>query len=50
MPLSQHIRRNSLRLSGFDYTRPGGHFVTIKTFRGEPTLGKIMDGYVYLTN
>jgi REP element-mobilizing transposase RayT len=45
-----HRRRNSLRLEGYDYTLPGGYFVTINTYRNESVLGMLSDGRVSLSN
>jgi putative transposase len=44
-----HRRRNSLRLKGYDYTRPGGYFVTIKTLLNQDALGTLIDGTVILS-
>ncbi|HET6273893.1 MAG TPA: transposase [Bacteroidota bacterium] len=43
-------RRNSLRLSGYDYSRPGGYFVTICTAGRRCILGKVVDGKVELSH
>ena len=43
----RHHRR-SIRLPGFDYTRPGAYCVTICTHQRECTLGQIEDGKMIL--
>ena len=37
-------RRRSIRLQGYDYTRPGAYFVTICTYGREHLFGTVMDG------
>lgn len=34
-------RRNSYRLGGYDYRRPGAYFITIGTWRMLPILGRV---------
>jgi REP element-mobilizing transposase RayT len=37
--------RRSLRLTGYDYSQPGGYFITIRTHdRIEPLFGDAIDG------
>ncbi|GAP18498.1 transposase [Levilinea saccharolytica] len=43
----QH-RRRSIRLPGYDYTRAGAYFVTIKAHGHETSLGEIHDGGMHL--
>ena len=43
-------RRCSLRLQGFDYSRPGAYFVTICTYRRECLLGEISNGEMRLSD
>ena len=47
--IMSHRRRNSLRLKGYDYTRPGGYFVTLRTYKGRPSLSRVDGGKVYLS-
>lgn len=35
-------RRRSIRLKGYDYTQPGGYFVTIVTYQRDCLFGKIV--------
>jgi len=37
-------RRNSIRLKGYDYSRPGAYFITICTFKRFHLFGKIVRG------
>jgi len=37
-------RRKSIRLAGYDYSRPGAYFVTVSTRRQEPLFGEVIDG------
>ncbi len=46
--VSIHHRR-SIRLKGYDYSQPGGYFVTICTQNHECVLGEIVDGQVRLS-
>lgn len=41
-------RRRSIRLSGYDYARPGVYFVTVCTWHREPMFGDIVDGEMRL--
>jgi REP element-mobilizing transposase RayT len=41
-------RRNSLRLAGHDYGRPGWYFVTLTTCEFAPRFGAVVDGGVSL--
>jgi REP element-mobilizing transposase RayT len=41
-------RRSSIRLKGFDYSQPGGYFVTICVREGGPVLGEISQAEVQL--
>ena len=43
-------RRRSIRLRGYDYTRPGAYFVTICTHNRECLFGEIMDGEMVLNH
>ena len=42
--------RRSIRLKGYDYTRPGAYFVTICTQNRECLFGKIMNGEMKLND
>jgi putative transposase len=49
-PMSaSRIGRRSIRLAGYDYTRPGWYFVTIGTFKRQPILCAIVRGKVVPT-
>ena len=37
-------RRRSIRLKGYDYSKPGGYFITLCTQDREPIFGKITGG------
>ncbi|GBC59403.1 hypothetical protein DENIS_0342 [Desulfonema ishimotonii] len=43
-------RRRSIRLKGYDYSRPGAYFVTICVNRRECLLGQIVNGRMYLND
>ncbi|MER2599588.1 MAG: transposase [Caldilineales bacterium] len=40
---SRHHRR-SIRLKGYDYSQPGGYFITIVVKNRKPILGSVVDG------
>jgi putative transposase len=40
--------RQSIRLKGYDYTRPGSYFITICTQNREHVFGEIINGRMYL--
>ena len=42
-------RRKSMRLRGYDYSQPGGYFVTICTRNRVCTFGEIRDGHMSLS-
>jgi putative transposase len=42
-------RRSSLRYPGYDYRRPGGYFVTIRTHEYQRLFGRVADGAVELS-
>jgi len=44
------FHRRSLRLRGYDYSRPGGYYVTICTARKQPFFGKIVQAKVILSH
>ena len=44
------MKRKRIRLRYFDYRRTGIYFVTVCTHRRQPTLGKISDGKIQLSN
>ncbi len=48
MSTIERRQRRSLRLPGFDYTQPGGYFVTICSYRRQPLFGEVIDGAVIL--
>jgi putative transposase len=41
--------RKSIRLPGFDYTQPGGYFVTINTYKRAKLFGQLISGQVQLS-
>ena len=43
----RHHRR-SIRLKGYDYSLPGGYFITICTYKRECLFGKIIGGKMIL--
>ncbi len=43
------LMRGSTRLRGYDYSQPGGYFVTICTKDSQKLLGDIVDGVVKLS-
>jgi putative transposase len=43
----KHHRR-SIRLKGYDYTRPGAYFVTICTYQRQALFGEVIDGEMVL--
>jgi REP element-mobilizing transposase RayT len=45
-PAKHH--RHSIRLQGYDYTRPGAYFVTTVTWQREPLLGEVVGGVMRL--
>jgi putative transposase len=45
-PLRHH--RRSIRLKGYDYSRPGAYFVTLCTWNRECLFGEVVDGVVRL--
>lgn len=47
MSLPHH--RRSIRLAGYDYTRPGFYFVTIVTQHRKPIFGEVVDGEMRLS-
>jgi putative transposase len=42
--------RRSIRLKDFDYSQPGGYFLTIVTFQREHLFGEIVDGEMKLND
>ena len=42
-----HHRRRSLRLPGYDYTKPGGYFVTVRVRGGAKLLGHVVAGEMH---
>jgi REP element-mobilizing transposase RayT len=47
MPGKHH--RRSIRLPGYDYSRPGGYFVTICTQEHACIFGRVVDGKMWLS-
>ncbi|MBN2435143.1 MAG: transposase [Spirochaetes bacterium] len=43
MSNNQKYRRRSIRLKGYDYTRPGYYYITICTYNRECIFGKIVN-------
>ena len=46
---NNHHRR-SIRLPGYDYTRPGAYFVTIVTWQRQRLFGEVVDGEMRLND
>lgn len=42
-------RRNSNRLTGYDYAQPGAYFITLCSYRRKPIFGVISDGQMILS-
>jgi putative transposase len=40
--------RHSLRLPGYDYSRPGIYFLTLGTFQRDDLFGQVVDGEMQL--
>ncbi|MFZ3071294.1 MAG: hypothetical protein WA110_09275 [Anaerolineaceae bacterium] len=40
----QNLNRHSVRLSGYDYSQPGGYCLTMLTFKRACIFGKVTDG------
>ena len=40
--MNEHTRKNSLRLQGYDYSRPGAYFITLCTKNGEMMFGEVV--------
>ena len=49
-PNNHAVRRRSLRLEGFDYSKEGAYFVTICTRNRECLFGAVVDGEMRLNN
>jgi REP-associated tyrosine transposase len=45
----KHHRR-SIRLKGYDYTQPGGYFITLVTYKRECLFGEIINGEMKLSD
>lgn len=48
MNLRDHLRR-SIRLAGYDYSFPGGYFITIVSYHRENLFGSITNGQIQLS-
>ncbi len=49
LAMSSFPNRRSIRLPGYDYTQPGGYFVTLLANNRVPIFGEIMDYSVHLS-
>ena len=50
MPYDPRIHhRRSIRLKGYDYTRPGAYFITINIAGRECILGEVKEGRMVLS-
>ena len=47
---SQKHHRRSIRLKGYDYTQPGGYFVTICAYQREEIFGEGVNGEMRLSS
>jgi putative transposase len=45
-----HLQRKSIRLRGYDYSLPGGYFVTINAYRKDSLFGDIQQEKLILNN
>jgi len=45
---SKKHHRRSIRLKGYDYSQPGGYYVTVVTYNRECLFGEIVDGKMIL--
>ena len=45
----QKHHRRSIRLTGYDYAKPGAYFVTLVTFQRQELFGQIVGGQIRLT-
>ena len=50
MNFPYHRSRRSLRLKDYDYSQPGGYFLTMVTFQREHLFGEIIEGTMQLNN
>jgi putative transposase len=48
--VATHHHRRSIRLPGYDYTRPGAYFVTLVTYGRECLFGEIVGGEMVLSD
>ena len=48
--MKEYTRKNSLRLPGYNYSRPGYYFITICTKNGEAFFGEIRDDQMVLSD
>ena len=44
----RYTRRNSIRLEGYDYSQPGGYFITICTYRFSNYFGDLVNNSMVL--
>ena len=47
-PSNPQHKRRSIRLKGYDYSRPGAYFVTLVTWHREKIFGEVIDGEMFL--
>ena len=50
MKTDREIPRRSIRVPGWDYSQPGGYFLTLVTFQRECLFGEIHEGEMRLTD
>jgi len=46
----RHLKRRSIRLKGYDYSRPGAYYITLCTNGREPLFGEIKNGEMILND
>ena len=46
----QRHHRRSIRLKGYDYSRPGAYYVTICSHKKDCIFGRVVDGHMYLND
>ncbi len=46
----QRHHRHSIRLKGYDYSRPGAYYVTICAHKKDCIFGRVVDGHMYLND
>jgi len=51
MPYDPNLHhRRSIRLPGYDYSQPGGYYITVCTYRRDYLFGEVSDGEMHLND